>query len=72
MNEKARFTNASLNSFAMAPAVVRFAGQSFIHPEFAWEGQCIEAPAAVVHNGQLFSAFFGKSGLHEIKWLVCR
>lgn len=36
------------------------AAQTLLHPELAWEGQCIEAPATLVHNGRIYM-FYGGS-----------
>lgn len=32
--------------------------QSVLYPEFSWEGQCIEAPATIVHEGKIY-LFYG-------------
>lgn len=36
------------------------ARQSLLHPEYLWEGSCIEAPATVVHEGKVWM-FYGGS-----------
>ena len=45
---------ADLSSGFGRDAWTALADQSLLLPELAWEGECIEAPATVVNNGQMF------------------
>ena len=51
---------ADLSSGFGRDAWTALADQSLLLPELAWEGECIEAPATVVNNGQMFM-FYGGS-----------
>ena len=51
---------AALDSGFGRDAWRQLARQTLVHPEFLWEGACIEAPATLVHNGRLY-LFYGGS-----------
>lgn len=51
---------ASLDSGFGRSAWQPLASQTLLHPELIWEGQCIEAPATLVHGGKIYM-FYGGS-----------
>ena len=51
---------AELDSDFGKNAWTMLANQTLIAPELKWEGECIEAPAAIVHDGRLYM-FYGGS-----------
>jgi len=51
---------APLNSGFGKNVWTMLAKQSLLSPELEWEGECIEAPAVMVHNGKMYM-FYGGS-----------
>lgn len=51
---------AALDSGFGRSAWTQLAAQALLTPELQWEGECIEAPATIVHEGRLYM-FYGGS-----------
>ena len=51
---------AALDSGFGRDAWTQLAGQSLLSPELKWEGECIEAPATIVHEDRVY-LFYGGS-----------
>ncbi len=60
VNQKLGCAWAPLDSDFSRPAWTQAVPQSILSPEMKWEGECIEAPAAVVNEGRVF-LFYGGS-----------
>lgn len=52
--------SAALDSGFSRDAWTQLARQALLSPELKWEGECIEAPATLVHEGRLYM-FYGGS-----------